>query len=239
MITMLISIAIALSTATAPFEKDTVHTSAGDVEITFIGHASLLFTNEGKTIFIDPFGKLADYSGFPKADIILVTHDHSDHLDTSAIDKIRKEETQVVTTVLGAQKVRGATIMKNGETRTIDGMTIEAVPAYNTRHKRDNGLPFHPKGEGNGYVLTIGETRIYVAGDTDDIPEMSLLKNIDIAFLPMNLPYTMTPQETAAAARLFMPNVLYPYHYGDTDTKTIVQLLKITPEIDVRIRSMK
>ncbi len=238
MIAMVIPIVIAL-TATATYEKDAVQTTAGEIEITFIGHSSLIFTHHGKTIFIDPYGKLAEYSSFPKADIILVTHDHSDHLDTTAIGKIRNEGTQLVTTVLGAQKVTGAIIMNNGDTCQIGDIKIEAVPAYNIRHMRDNGLPFHPKGDGNGYVLTIGEKRIYIAGDTDDIPEMSHLDNIDIAFLPMNLPYTMTPEETAAAARSFMPKVLYPYHTGETDTKKLVKLLGASPEIEVRIRHMK
>ncbi len=239
MIAMVIPIIIAMTAATAVFEKDVVQTSAGDVEITFIGHGSLLFRHHGKTIFVDPYGKLADYSSLPKADIILVTHDHPDHLDTSAIGKIMMKGTQVITTASAARSVQTAVIMHNGDTRTIDSITIESVPAYNARHKRDNGLPFHPKGEGNGYVLTIGGTRIYIAGDTDDIPEMSRLKHIDIAFLPMNLPYTMTPEEMAAAARSFMPKILYPYHYGDSDTKMLVQLLMTTPEIEVRIRRMK
>ncbi len=147
--------------------------------------------------------------------------------------------THIITTALGARKLHGAAILNNGETITMDGISIEAVPAYNMRHKRDNGLPFHPKGEGNGYVLTIGTTRIYIAGDTDDFPEMSRRNNIDIAFLPMNLPYTMTPYETAAAARSFKPKILYPYRFGETDTTLILKLLKATPEIDVRIRRMK
>jgi L-ascorbate metabolism protein UlaG (beta-lactamase superfamily) len=239
MFSMLIPILFALTTTATAFEKDTVLTSAGDVEITFIGHGSLLFIHQGKTIFIDPYGKLAEYAEFPKADLILVTHAHSDHLDTSAIAKIMKKETQVVTTALGAEKIKDAIVMKNGDTLTIAGIKIEAVPAYNRRHMRDNGVPFHPKGEGNGYVMTIGKTRFYIAGDTDDIPEMSGLSKIDIAFLPMNLPYTMTPDETASAARSFMPTILYPYHYGETDTKKLVEALKTTPEIEVRIRSMK
>jgi L-ascorbate metabolism protein UlaG (beta-lactamase superfamily) len=239
MLTFIVPIFMGLTALTAPFETDTLHTSAGDVEMTFIGHASLMFRFEGRTIFVDPYGKLADYSLFPKADIILVTHDHGDHLDTTAIGMIMKDGTHLITTALGARKLHGASVLNNGETISIDGVSIEAVPAYNIRHKRDNGLPFHPKGEGNGYVLTIGTTRIYIAGDTDDIPEMSLLSTIDIAFLPMNLPYTMTPEETAAAARSFMPKILYPYHFGETDTKLIVDLLKGTPEIEVRIRRMK
>ena len=108
--------------------------------------------------------------------------------------------------------------MKNGDRRTLQGFEVEAVPAYNIVHKRPDGNPFHPKGQGNGYVITFGGKRIYVAGDTEPIPEMAALKDIDIAFLPMNLPYTMSPEMTAEAARTIRPKILYPYHYGDTDT---------------------
>lgn len=228
----------AMTTALA-FEKDVVKTSAGDVEITFIGHASLMLTHQGRHIFVDPYGETADYSEFPKADMVLVTHNHYDHLDLAALEKITQKKTQVVSNLLGAKHVPGAIAMKNGDTRTIDGITIEAVPAYNIRHMLEPGRPFHPKRTGNGYVLTIGRTRIYIAGDTEDIPEMAELKDIDIAFLPMDLPYTMSPEMTARAARLFKPKVLYPYHYGDTDTSKLVKHLKDTPEIEVRIRHMK
>jgi L-ascorbate metabolism protein UlaG (beta-lactamase superfamily) len=128
--------------------------------------------------------------------------------------------------------------MGNGDVRTVKGVGIEAVPAYNVQHKRPSGEPFHPKGHGNGYVLTFGDTRVYVAGDTEYIPEMAQLQDVDIAFLPMNLPYTMTPQMVAQAAREFRPKVLYPYHYGDTDPQKIVDLLRGEQDIEVRIRRM-
>lgn len=130
-------------------------------------------------------------------------------------------------------------VMNNGETQTIDGVKIEAVPAYNIVHKRENGEPYHPKGLGNGYVLTFGDKRVYIAGDTEDIPEMKSLQAIDCAFLPMNLPYTMTPEMVADAATAFRPKILYPYHYGDTDTSRIVLLLKDANGIEVRIRRMQ
>jgi len=113
------------------------------------------------------------------------------------------------------------------------------VLAYNIVHKRDTGQPFHPKGVGNGYIITFGDKRVYVAGDTENVPEMKGLKSIDIAFLPMNLPYTMTPEMVADAAKAFKPKILYPYHFGETDTSKVVSLLKGTPEIEVRIRNMK
>ena len=115
----------------------------------------------------------------------------------------------------------------------------DAVPAYNLVHKRESGEPFHPKGQGNGYVITFGDKRVYVAGDTENTPEMKALKNIDIAFLPMNLPYTMTPEMVADAARAFKPKILYPYHFGKTDTARLVALLQDQPEIEVRIRKME
>ncbi len=221
------------------FEKDLIKTAAGGLEITFIGHGSLLLKFQDKIIHVDPFGTLADYSKLPKADMILITHEHYDHLDAAAIDKIRTKETMVVLTAAGAGKLPGGSVMKNGDVQTILGITIEAVPAYNLVHKRDTGQPFHPKGQGNGYVLTFGDKRVYIAGDTENTPEMKALKNIDIAFLPMNLPYTMTPEMVADAALAFKPKILYPYHYGDTDTSKITALLKNNKDIEVRIRRMK
>ena len=135
-------------------------------------------------------------------------------------------------------QVSGSRSMKNGEVQTIDGIKIEAVPAYNLVHKRDNGEPFHPKGVGNGYILTFGDTRVYIAGDTENTPEMKALQDIDVAFLPMNLPYTMTPEMVADAARAFQPGILYPYHFGDTDTAKLTALLKDQKGIEVRIRRM-
>lgn len=129
--------------------------------------------------------------------------------------------------------------MKNGEVRIVDGIKIEAVPAYNIVHMRTGTTPFHPKGSGNGYVITIGGKRIYVAGDTENIPEMSKLGAIDFAFLPMNLPYTMTPEMVAEAAMRIEPKILYPYHFGNTDTAKLVELLKDQKGIEIRIRNMQ
>ena len=221
------------------FEKDTIKTSKGNLEITFIGHASLMFTFDNKVIFIDPYSKLADYSQFPKADLILITHHHGDHLDLSAIEKIRTDKTKIILTKLCSEKIPDGMIMNNGDEKTVDGLNILAVPAYNLVHKRDNGQPFHPKGEGNGYVITFGDKKVYIAGDTENTPEMKALKNIDIAFLPMNLPYTMTPEMVADAAKSFKPKILYPYHTGDTDISKLVDLMKDTKDVEVRIRKMK
>ena len=221
------------------FEKDIIKTSAGDLEITFIGHGTLMFTFNGIVIHVDPYNKLAEYSTLPKADIILITHHHGDHFDPEAIKKIRKGNTTVIITELCAEKFEGGTIMKNGDVKTIGEIQIEAVPAYNLVHMRESGEPFHIKGTCNGYVITFGQKRVYVAGDTENTPEMKALEEIDIAFLPMNLPYTMTPEMVADAAKAFKPKILYPYHFGETDVSKIVDLMKDEKEVEVRVRKMK
>ncbi len=221
------------------FEIDSIQTSAGELKIAFLGHGTLMFSFGGKIIHVDPVGQMADYKTISKADIILVTHEHSDHLDTEVIAKLRTSKTIFVMTENCAKQIEGGIVMRNGDIKTVEGLIIEAVPAYNLVHMRSPGTPFHPKGVGNGYVISFGDTRVYVAGDTENTPEMKALKAIDIAFLPMNLPYTMTPDMVADAAKAFRPTVLYPYHYGDTDASKLVELLKDTPEIEVRIRNMK
>lgn len=223
------------------YEEDVLATSKGDLKITCIGHGTLMFTFGEKIIHLDPVFRYADYTKMPKADLILVTHDHGDHLDDVAIQDLTKEGTAIIWTkkCLDRVNIEGSIILKNGNTQTIQGIKIEAVPAYNIKHMRSENSPFHPKGEGNGYVLTFSDKRVYVAGDTENTPEMKALKNIDVAFLPMNLPYTMTPEMVADAASAFKPRVLYPYHFGNTDTSQLVELLKDTPEIEVRIRNLK
>lgn len=223
----------------AETQKDIVKTKSGDLEIHFIGHGTLMMKWKDKIIHIDPYGKVGDYSKFPKADLILVTHEHYDHFDLEAIKKIMKQDTIIIYTKKCEEKLKGGIVMKNGDKKTVFDIQIEAVPAYNVVHKRDTGVPFHPKGEGNGYVLTFNGKKIYIAGDTENIPEMKDLKNVDIAFLPMNLPYTMTPEMVKEAALMIKPKVLYPYHYGDTDPQRIVELLKGFPDIEVRIRDMR
>jgi len=235
----ILAVALAAGAARAEYESDVVKTSGGDLKITFIGHGTLMFTYQGKVIHVDPFGKLADYGSLPKADLVLITHEHFDHLDPDALKKVRKENTSVVMTQTCAPKIKDGLVMRNGDVQTMAGIKIEAVPAYNMVHVRAPGQPYHPKGVGNGYVLTFGDKRIYVAGDTENIPEMKGLTNIDVAFLPMNLPYTMTPEMVADAAKAFKPRILYPYHTGDTDLSKITKLMKGEQGIEVRLRKMK
>jgi L-ascorbate metabolism protein UlaG (beta-lactamase superfamily) len=221
------------------FETDVVKTAGGKLGITFIGHGTLMFSFGGKIIHVDPFSRLADYSKLLQADLILLTHEHRDHLDLKALDNLRADTTKIILTKNSAQQVKGGIVMQNGDVKTVDGLKIEAVPAYNLVHMRSEGVPFHSKGNGNGYVITFGDIRIYVAGDTENIPEMKQLKDIDVAFLPMNLPYTMTPEMVADAARAFKPKVLYPYHYGKTDPSKLIELMKDTPDVEIRIRKME
>jgi L-ascorbate metabolism protein UlaG (beta-lactamase superfamily) len=236
---VLMALLVGGAAAAMDFEKDIITTSKGDLEVTFIGHGSLMFTYKNIVIHVDPFSKLADYSKLPTANLILITHEHRDHLDPSALEAVRTDRTTVILTETCAAKMPGGIVMRNGDVEAVGGLTIEAVPAYNLVHMRSEGMPYHPKGIGNGYVIAFAEKRVYVAGDTENIPEMKNLKHIDYAFLPMNLPYTMTPEMVADAANAFKPRVLYPYHFGDTDTNQLVALMKRSPEMEIRIRNMK
>ena len=221
------------------FETDFIDTGDGGLMITFVGHGTLMFLYNGAVIHVDPVSREADYAKMPAADLILITHEHGDHLDPKALEQIKKENTVIVLNGKSAEKINEGIVMKNGDVKTVQGVKIEAVPAYNIVSKRASGEPYHPRGIGNGYVITLGGKRVYVAGDTENIPEMKELKNIDIAFLPMNLPYTMSAEMVADAARAFRPKVLYPYHYGSTDVNRIVELLKGEQGIEVRIREMR
>ncbi|HOJ51049.1 MAG TPA: MBL fold metallo-hydrolase [Syntrophales bacterium] len=230
---------ILLSSSLFAYEVDVISTPHGDLKITFIGHASVCMEWGGKVIHIDPVGRYGDYSQLPKADLILITHEHYDHFDPRTIEVIRKKGTIILTNTACARYLNGAHAMKNGDERTFFEIKITALPAYNIVHLQPSGVPYHPKGEGNGYLVNFKGTRVYIGGDTENIPEMKALRGVDIAFLPMNLPYTMTPEMVADAARAFRPRILYPYHLGDTDVSRLIKLLKDEKGIDVRIRKMK
>jgi L-ascorbate metabolism protein UlaG (beta-lactamase superfamily) len=219
------------------FATDTFNTKSGkDVLITFIKHGSLMLTYNNQSIQVDPVYDYADYSAFPKADVILVTHEHSDHLDLKAINALTKKGTVLIANEAGKKKLGKGISLKNGDKmKILNNMELEVVPAYNTTPGREM---YHPRNRDNGYVLSIDGLRIYIAGDTEDIPEMKNLKDIDVAFLPVNQPYTMTVPQAARAARMFAPKVIYPYHFGDTDIRKLKEVLKGTG-IDVRIREME
>ncbi len=226
------------ATAQVPLPTDTIQTAKSSFTITFLGHASLLFTYKGRHVYVDPVGFWADYTKLPKADLILVTHNETDHLDTKAIFTLRTPETVVVLSPSTARAVEGGLEMANGDVRTLLGIRVEAVPAYSVTATRGFGELYHRKGDGNGYVLTFDDKRVYVASDTQLTPEMKTLKKIDVAFLPLNLPYNMTPQMAAEAVRAFRPKVVYPYQYEREDPNKLADLLKGNKDVQVRVRSM-
>jgi len=243
--TLLLLLAINLSSVNPVdnnISKDVFDAGNGTLSISFIGHGTLLFEYKNMLIHVDPTMREADYATMPDADMILITHHHGDHLDLSAINQIIKEDCPVVMTQSCYEQLedfKGAVIMKNGEQNTIKGIPVDAISAYNIEHKRSNGEAFHPKGVGNAYVVSIGDLKVLIGGDTENVPEIKALKDIDIAFLPMNLPYTMTPEMVADAARAMQPRVLYPYHFGQTDPELLVDLLKDEKNIEVRIRALQ
>lgn len=219
-------------------EKDVFTTGEGKLSVTFVGHGSLMLEWQEKVVHIDPSSREYDYGNLPKADLVLITHHHGDHCDPKAYGLIKKNNTQTVLTSLAHEKLGEGSTITSGQRLEIDDILIEAIPAYNLVHTRENGDVFHPKGCCNSYVLTLGDKRLFIGGDTENTPEMKSLENIDIAFLPMNLPYTMTPEMVADAAKGFRPDILYPYHYGDTNLDELVKLLADVPDIEVRLRKM-
>lgn len=208
-------------------------TSAGTVKITPIRHASLMIEAGGQVIQVDPYSQ-GNYEGLPAADVILITDIHGDHMDPKAIEKVRKAGTTILAPKAVVEKGVEAIVLNNGETKTLGKWTVEAIPMYNLTRGPAAGKLFHDKGRGNGYIVTYGGKRFYIAGDTEGIPEMRALKNIDVAFIPMNLPYTMTPEEAADAVRAFAPKVVYPYHYQKSDVNAFKTALANT-KIDVRL----
>ena len=226
--------------ASGLYAAEEFSTSAGTVKITPIRHASMMIEAGGKFIQVDPWSQdtEARYAAMPKADLILITDFHGDHMDPHAIAWIKQPGTKIIAPDVVTSSLKTGTIIRNGETQTWDGWTIEAVPMYNFTPGRGPapGKFFHDKGRGNGYVLSFGGKRFYISGDTEATPEMKALKNIDVAFVCMNLPYTMTPEEAAAGVRAFAPKIVYPYHYRGSDLKLFEDALKGSG-IEVRIRN--
>jgi L-ascorbate metabolism protein UlaG (beta-lactamase superfamily) len=233
----LVASVFALGALTAPAfaakAAEEFKTSAGTLKITPIQHASLMIEAGGQVVYVDP--AQGSYDGLPKADVILLTDIHGDHLVPGMIDKVKKTGTTIIAPAAVAATVKDATVMKNGETKKLGAWTIEAIPMYNLQRGPAAGQLYHDKGRGNGYVVTYGGMRFYFSGDTENIPEMRALKNIDVAFVCMNLPYTMPPDEAAAAVKAFHPKIVYPYHYMGSDLKAFEAALKGTG-IDVRLR---
>ena len=206
--------------------------TVGDLQITPITHASVIFEWQGHVVYVDPWGR-GDFTGQPKADLILITHAHGDHLDPAQIARSSKEGTIVIAPLSVQAQVTQARVLRNGEKTEALGIGIEAIPAYNLVRGPSPERRFHPKGEGNGYVLSFGDRRVYVSGDTECTPAMKALRDIDVAFICMNLPYTMTPEEAAECVNAFRPKVVYPYHCQGTDLNLFKS--KVDSGIEVRI----
>ena len=234
LIAALVATSLAGAGATSA-ETDSIPAEGADLRITPILHGSLQLEFGETVIQVDPWSQ-GDYSDSPEADLILVTDIHGDHLDPEMIGKLSGEGTELVVTAAVAQKLGTGTVLANGESREIAGVSIEAVPMYNLKRGPEEGKLFHDKGRGNGYIVTLGGKRIYIAGDTACIPEMKALTDIDVAFVPMNLPYTMTPEEAAGCVAAFKPKVVYPYHYRGSDLEAFESALNGVPEVEVRLR---
>jgi L-ascorbate metabolism protein UlaG (beta-lactamase superfamily) len=226
---------------------DRIDTVKGPLVIHPVRHASLVMQWNGKTIYVDPVGGASPFAGLPKPDLVVVTHVHFDHFDPATLESLIPAggKPVIVAPKTVAEKIpetlQGRTTVKmlaNGESAEVQGIAIEAVPAYNTTPGKEK---FHPKGRDNGYLLTLGGKRLYIAGDTEGTPEMRALKDIDVAFLPMNLPYTMSVEKAAEAIREFRPKIVYPYHYrsGDGTKADFQQLKRLVGEgsgVEIRVR---
>jgi len=228
-----LALALFLSAAAVGAAPEEFSTSAGTLQIIPIQHASLYMKAAGKVLYVDP--SQGSYDGLPQADYILITDIHGDHLTPAIIDKLKKAGTVIVGPKAVADKLPGTTVLANGEKTSAGPFAVEAIAAYNLTRGPSAGQFYHDKGRGNGYVVTYGGKRFYFSGDTEGVPEMKALKNIDVAFVCMNLPYTMTPPEAAEAVRAFHPAIVYPYHSRGSDTKAFAKDLEGTG-IDVRLR---
>ncbi|HEY8487237.1 MAG TPA: MBL fold metallo-hydrolase [Limnochordales bacterium] len=208
----------------------TVATPEGPLRITALGHASLMFQWNGRVIHVDPWSRVADYSSVPRADQVWITHDHADHLDLDALRAVVTPSTRLVVDGRSAQRLAEfggrLTVLQNWESTTVDGVRVDAVPAYNVVRERSPGVKYHPRGWYNGYVATFGGKRIYIAGDTECIPEMGRLGRVDVAFLPINLPFTMPPEEAVGCIKVIAPRTVVPYHQGDSDPAVVARALQ-------------
>lgn len=232
-----------LISTTLIYAQDIIKTSKGDITITPIVHGTLSISFKGKTIHIDPYGGADKFKGLPNADIILITDIHGDHLNQKTLDGLNTDKTQFIVPQAVAEKINDnykdkLTILNNGQSVHREGFYITAIPMYNLPETADSR---HPKGRGNGYIINAAGKNIYVSGDTEDIQEMRDLRDIDIAFVCMNLPYTMDINQAADAVLEFKPKVVYPYHYRGkpnmSDTAKFKELVNAkNTDIEVRLR---
>lgn len=236
-VALAVTVAVCAGTASAQ-EALRFASSMGDVDVHTLGHGSLRIEVNDLVIHVDPWSNVTDYAAQPDADLVLVTHAHQDHFDPAALEQVAAEGTVFVMDGTSAEQFTGeATVLANGETFELGGVVVTAVPAYNLERTRDDGTPYHPRGQFNGYLLDFGDLRVHVAGDTECVPEMAELTEVDVAFLPINLPFTMPPEEAAECYRTIAPTVAVPYHQGDSDPQVVADLLADT-DIDVRVLAL-
>ena len=224
-----------METTAKTYETDQFDAGGRPLRLTTLGHSTLMWEWEGLVIHMDPWTVQSDYSALPRADVILVTHEHQDHFDAKAIARVRKPTTRLLVNPAVRAILGEGEALANGQVVDLGPFKVEAVPAYNITPGHEK---FHPKGRDNGYLLTFGPLRVLVAGDTENHDELQSHTNIDVAFLPMSQPHTMTPDQAASAARAIRPRILYPYHFGETDPHTLATLLKGEKDIEVRIRRL-
>jgi len=227
---------LALGTASAQdLTGDRVATEQGDLIVHPVNHATFVLGWNGEIVYVDPVGGGERFADLPPPDLVLITDIHGDHLNADTLQAIAGEETAIVAPGAVADQLPDGlksktTVLANGETTSFAGMSIEAVPMYNVTEDR---LKFHDKGRGNGYVLTLGGKRVYISGDTEDIPEMRALEGIDVAFVCFNLPYTMTEEQAASAVREFRPHIVYPYHFRGSDVNEFARLVGNASEVRI------
>lgn len=228
----------------ASFGQDLIPIPSGDIKVTPILHGTVVLEYQGKTIYVDPYGGASVFDGQKKPDLVLITDIHGDHHNQETLDGLDLSNAIIVAPKAVAEKLpagsgKSIQIMNNGQTESISGIIISAIPMYNLPETEDSR---HPKGRGNGYILELGDKKVYLSGDTEDIPEMRALTDIDVAFVCMNLPYTMDIDQAADAVSEFKPAIVYPYHFRGSDGLADVEKFKSTlnakvPSVDVRLRN--
>jgi len=227
------------TSAAGPLEGDKISSPEGDLVVRPINHATLALGWKEQVILVDPVGGAKRFEGLPKPNLILITHLHGDHLSVETLKAVATAKTRLVAPPSVAEQLpdnlrQSTVVMTNGQRATVEGFEIEALPAHNLTPER---LKFHPPGRDNGYLVAIGPQRVYLSGDTEDIPAMRALKKVDVAFICLNLPYTMTEEQAASAVREFRPRIVYPYHCRGSNLEKFKQLVGTDPGTEVRLRN--